>query len=429
MKPQNLEEKVVWYTLTGTYGLYFLGAQIVVVPAMAWFLTLYLAKKLWNQTEDTPATEKITIPFVVWVWLISMVIMEVALIKGHIDFELGIPKIITSSIFVFAKVIVLLALFPLIGCLKIRPQLIYRAVCIVCLQSLIFIAVCYLASRLNLPASLYSSPMRIIGRGGDIFYSVGLYGIDPDSQEIRLTLFAPWPPALGLVGNIYFFLALQESNNKWRWIGIIGAIAMSMVSVSRLGMLCFPIVLLLTWLLTNFTRPFTQFTAGVVSVLTGMFAPLLLDWIKTLKATFASARASSSKVRDDLQNIGLYRWQTEAPIWGHGDIEPGPKVVQGMPIGSHHTWVGLLFTKGLVGFIALAVPLLLSFIELLIKSQKSKTASAGLSIILVLFFFTFAEVIEGLTYLYWPGLLIMGIAFKEAVYFNKSEAYITQGKG
>jgi hypothetical protein len=148
-----------------------------------------------------------------------------------------------------------------------------------------------------------------------------------------------------------------------------------------------------------------------------------------LKATFASARASSSKVRDDLQNIGLYRWQTEAPIWGHGDIEPGPKVVQGMPIGSHHTWVGLLFTKGLVGFIALAVPLLLSFIELLIKAQKSKTASAGLSIILVLFFFTFAEVIEGLTYLYWPGLLIMGIAFKEAVYFNKSEAYITQGKG
>jgi len=34
----------------------------------------------------------------------------------------------------------------------------------------------------------------------------------------------------------------------------------------------------------------------------------------------------------------------------------GAQVVERMPIGSHHTWVGLLFTYGLVGFIAQATP-------------------------------------------------------------------------
>jgi len=41
IKPQNLEEKVVWYYIIGTYGLYFLGAQFVVAPVMAWLLVLY----------------------------------------------------------------------------------------------------------------------------------------------------------------------------------------------------------------------------------------------------------------------------------------------------------------------------------------------------------------------------------------------------
>jgi len=45
IKPQNLEEKVVWYYIIGTYGLYFLGAQFVVAP-VAWLLVLYLLRTL-----------------------------------------------------------------------------------------------------------------------------------------------------------------------------------------------------------------------------------------------------------------------------------------------------------------------------------------------------------------------------------------------
>lgn len=414
MKPQNLEEKLVWYYLIGTYVFYFLGAQYILMSVIAWSLTLYLGKKLWNQTENTPVEEKVTIPFSVWVWIISMLVMEVALIMAHIDFDLGAGKIITSSIN-WARTWAYLALLPLIGCLNIRPQLLYRSVCIICLQSLIFIPISYLAFILHLPPNLYTSPLYLIGGNDVSLYNIVLYGFEEETNANRLQLFAPWPPALGMVGCVYFFLACQEPNKKWRWIGIIGSIAMVIVTFSRLAILSIIAVPVITWFLVNFTRPKTQITTGVVSFFASMFAPVLLNFFQTFKEQFSNARPSSSRVRAALGRIALQRW-SEAPIWGHGIVEPrGPKIVAFMPIGTHHTWFGILFEKGLVGLIGLAVPLVWSFIDLVYKAHKNTTAKAGLSVLLVIFLFTFGEKIESLTYLYWPGLVLMGIAFKEKV--------------
>lgn len=414
MKPQNFEEKVVWYSLIGTYGFYFLGAQFILTPAIAWLLTLYLAKKIWNQKQDCSIEEKVLIPSTVWVWVISMLVMEIVLLIAHINFDLGVTKMITSSIN-WARNWPLLALFPFIGLLNIRPQLVYRAVCIICLQSLIFIPICYLASTLQIPNLLYTSPLRFIGGNGIELYNVVLYELDENFQP-RLSLFAPWAPALGLVANIYFFLACQESDKKWRLIGRIGSIAMIVVSVSRLAILCLAAVTLLTWVLLNFTQPIVQITAAVVSFFAGILAPLLISFLETFREHFSKVRSSSSRVRGILNRMALNRWWNEAPLWGHGIIEPrGPKITAFMPIGTHHTWFSLLFEKGLVGVLALAVPLLWSFIHLLNNAHKSMTAKVGLNVLLVLFFFTFGEKIEGLAYLYWPGLIVMGIAFKREV--------------
>ncbi|HEY9846824.1 MAG TPA: hypothetical protein V6D03_11580, partial [Candidatus Caenarcaniphilales bacterium] len=137
---------------------------------------------------------------------------------------------------------------------------------------------------------------------------------------------------------------------------------------------------------------------------------------ETFKDEFTSARAGSSRVRNALGRMAVDRWWNEAPLWGHGIVETrGPRVVKFMPVGSHHAWFGLLFSKGLVGFITFAIPLLCSFIDLLSKAQKSRIARVGLSMILVLFIFTFAENIEYLAYIYWPGLVMLGISFKEKV--------------
>ncbi|WP_236739165.1 O-antigen ligase family protein [[Phormidium ambiguum] IAM M-71] len=412
--PQNLPEKVIWYYITGTYLLYIIGAQHIVAPAIAWFLAGYLCVQLWQQTQDTPPEERIRIPLGVWIWIAGMLLMEVAIVGAHLDFNMDLPRIVRSTINFFARTWALLALFPLSGCLKIRSQLIYRAACILCIQSLILVVLFYAMSLVNIRLPIITSPLYKIGGVGAEYYNILLYIRDSDTGKTRLYLFTPWAPALGMVGNIYFFLVCQEANKRLRWLGMIGAAAMVWSSDSRLGILCLPTLPVINWILSNMTRPGIQLTAGAFSVFSGMFGIQLLNWYKDFRAQFDGQRASSSRVREVLGRIALYRWQNDAPIWGFGIKEPkGPRVVTGKPIGSHHTWFGVLFTHGIVGFIALAVPMTWSFIECLIKAQKNTTAQVALGILTVLIMFSFAENLETLAYLYWPGLVILGIALKE----------------
>lgn len=411
IKPQNLEEKLVWYTIIGTYGLYFLGAQYVWIPTLGFSLTLYLFKKLWNQTKNTPNQDKITIPTSVWVWVVSMLVMEIALIMAHIDFDLGVPKIIFTTVNSWARSWALMALFPLIGCLRIRPQLLYRAACILSLQSLVLTVICYLFYLLQIPDFVYVSPLKVF-RGSTSHYVIDLFVIG-ESNQFRLQLFTNFANTLGIVGNIYFFLTSQESNKKWRLIGMIGAAAMVLGSGSRLTIFCLVVVPILSWFLTNFTWH-VQIAIGVSSFLTSLFAPLLVDFLETTyNKTIKGYRAGSERVRSQLKKIALERW-SEAPIWGHGFVaERGPKTTEFMPIGSHEQWTDLLYVRGAVGFTAFLIAMLWSLANLLIKAQKSPTAKVGLSIYLVFLIATFGADIEEAAYVYWPGLMLTGIAFKE----------------
>ncbi|WP_334928162.1 O-antigen ligase family protein [Nostoc sp.] len=414
MKPQNFEESLVWYWIISTYVFYFIGILYPVNFVLAWILFFYLCKRLWNQTTHTSTDKIIKVYWIHWVWIVSILVIAIATLIGCINYEVGTNQTLRSLINWFTDW-ALLALFPLSGCLNIRPQVIYRAVCILCLQSLILIPFFYLAWILHLPAHLYSSPIERLIQNGELFYNVNLYGSDYGTNDVRLFLFAPWAPALGLIGNIYFFLALEERNNKWRWIGIVGSLTMSVVSVSRLSFIALPIVFILVLLFTKITKPTTQIAIGFVSFLAGIFSTALLSTIKDTKEAFYNARPDSSRVHEALGVIALEKWK-EAPIWGHGFREaPGPKALAEMPIGSHHTWFGLLFVKGIVGFTAFLVPILLSFIVLLIKAQKSTTARVALYFLVTLLLFTFNDSQEALGYLYYPGLIIMGIAFKEEV--------------
>ncbi len=406
MKPQNFEESLIWYFIIGAYAIYALGILLPVYSLLAWILFVCLCWRIYKQPK-----QKIYIPKVTWIWCICMLLTLVATYLGIKDFNLGNNDLIRGVLGWLTSSAVL-ALFFLSGCLNIRPNIIYRAVCILCLQSLIVIPISYFASQVNVPGDIYTSPIERLIQNGPIFYKVSLYIVDIESKSPRLVLFAPWAPALGLVSNIYFFLALQESKKVWRYIGIVGAIAMNIVSVSRLALISLPLVLIIVWLLNNFTRPSTQIAAGVMSALSGIFSTPLVNAGRDLTDLFYNSRVSSSNVRTALAEIVLERWQ-EAPLWGHGIQEPGPLAVAKMPIGSHHTWLGLLFVKGMIGLIALIVPMLWSFVDLVIKARENTTAKVSLSILLTLFFFSFGEQIDILAYLCWPGLIVIGIAFKE----------------
>ena len=411
MKPQNFEESLIWYVIVCTYVIYVIGILFPVYTLLAWVLFFYLCKQVWSERKKDDFNKKIKISWLMWVWGICMVLILIVTCIGFYDFKLGTTSLI-RGILGWLTTSAVLGVYFFSGCLNIRPQLIYRAICILCLQSLIAIPNAYMGYQLHLPAIVYSSPIERIIQNGPIYYNVGFYEIDYDTRGVRLSLFAPWCPALGLVSNVYFFLALQESNKAWRYIGIIGAIAMNIVSVSRSAFICLPLVLLFIWLLQNFTRPGVQIAAGFISFISGIFGTTLITTVKDFVDIFNGARVSSSRGRAALGRMALERYK-EAPIWGHGIPDPGPAIVGHLPIGSHHTWIGLLFVKGLVGFIALLVPMVLTFIDLTIKALQSVTARVALSIYLTLLFFSFSEQIDVLAYMCFPGLIVMGIAFQE----------------
>ncbi len=429
MKPQNLPEKLVWYYILGTYIIYFMGAQYVLAPLLCYVLLFYVLKKWWNQTAQTPPEERVKFTPSNWLWIVAMFIMHIALVMGHIDFEMGLPQIIRSTVNGWLRSWALLALFPLAAHLDIRPKLIYRAICILCVQSLILIPLGYLFSVAGLPSKLYTSPLQAFG-GGSLYNVNLLYQYDSEGGQTRLFLFAPWAPALGMIGNMYFALAQHDDNKKWRLWGMIGAAAMAVSSVSRLGIIALPLVPLAVWGLTNFLKPWVIFASGFASLGLGMFAPALIEFLEAVRTQFTQARASSSHVRDLLNSLAVYRWRTDAPIWGHGVLETeGPKVVERMPVGSHHTWFGVLFLHGIVGFFALAIPLIWTFLEMLIKAQHSQIAKVALSFLILLFLFAFAENFQELAYLYWPCLIVMGMAFKEKLIVwsettDEQEAYL-----
>jgi O-antigen ligase len=190
------------------------------------------------------------------------------------------------------------------------------------------------------------------------------------------------------------------------------SVLMTYLTASRTAIICLPSVMILVWFLTNFYRTYVQIISSITCFISGIFSSFLIELFRSSQEDFTDAREDSSRIRKIIARISLERFK-DAPIWGHGHLERGFKTTANMPIGSHHTWIGLLFVKGLVGFFSLLIPMLCSFVYLVIKAHKNETAKLGLSFLLTLIIFTFTDNQETLAYLYYPGLIIMGISFKE----------------
>ena len=410
--PESPEERVVWHAIRATYPFYVVGALYVVAPVLGWGLLLVLLQRAWRKGGINATLPRGGLPTAIWLWIGGMLLMLLALLVGHLDFALGIGKTIKSSIG-WAKGWALLAIFPLLGCMNIRAVVIYRASMHVCLHTLLLLPLFIGAWLAGLPATPYVSPLEIIGAPGPEFFALSLYEIDPGSGSPRWRLFTPWAPALGFVANIFFIFALQEKALRWRMTGIAGSIAMILMSGSRLALVSLLIVWVASWILSHMRSTLAPFCAAATALLAGLFALPLQQTFERIWQAFRAARADSSRVRETLGRIAVDRWSGEAPLWGHGIVERGPHLVEFMPIGSHHSWYGLLFVKGAAGALALALPLFYSLAQLSWWSGRLPAARAGLAIALLLLLYTFGENLEILAYLIWPALLVMGTAHRD----------------
>jgi hypothetical protein len=419
MKITYFPERVIWFQSLFIYPLYLSGTlflfnllQLWVLAGYAIFCQIQLHVGPDNPINFTDIHHWRSAPPLIWAWMISMIAMGVTILVGLYENGYNFNEFVRSTMSWMGDW-ALLGIYPLLGyLLPIRPAVIYRSACIIAAQSLIAIPICYGAYLLKLPGLIYLSPLERILQNGKIYYLISWYTREVDSDGMRLVLFTPWGPALGLIGCIFFFYALEEKTPAWKWLGIIGSLGMIIASVSRGAYLFLPATIAIAWAIKNLSFIQFQLSLGMSCFLGGLGSTLLLERFQEFFGGVKSARKSSSQLRAELERVALDRW-TDSPVFGHGKVMPGPDFLKNMPIGSHHTWIGLLFTQGLIGFCLFFIPLVWSLIDLSLKAKSSPIAHVTLKALLLVTFASFSDNIEKLSYIYWSVFLLIGMVYRE----------------
>jgi len=421
--PHAVEDRLVALALVGTWPIYAVGGLYVLGPVLGVLLTALVCVRAYIRAGE--ATAPRPVPFGVWVWIGAMAVMLLALLMGHWTQGLSTGQTIKSTIG-WAKGWALFAMFPLAGaCLNIKAESVIRAASVTALISLLLTPVLFMAPKIGLPPVLFVSPLKAVGGPGPEFFAVQLYSIDPGDGLPRWRYFTPWSPAAAMIGNMYLILAIEDRRTLWRWIGIVSALVIIVLSKSRLGMIAAITIWPMAWGVSRLGRPGVWLTSALPAFLMLLFSAPLLRGLDQLYTNIRGMRADSSRVREALGRLAIDRWADEAPVWGHGVVERGSHYVQFMPIGSHHTWFGLLFVKGAVGAGALALALIWSLIEFAALSLTRRVGRTALALLLLMILFTIGENLEILAYLLWPALLIMGSAM--AACARAREQILTQG--
>ena len=404
------EEALAHWMIVLTWPMWLLGALYHVYPILAWVFAIWGMARRLGYTAEEPREIR-PVPLGVWVWLAGTTMMVMALVVGHLGNGYGVAEMV-KSLLGWAKGWALFALLPFAGSsLRIRPYVLIRSVNILSVHTLAITPVLMAGALVGLPSVLYMSPLYYLGGASHPFFQVGTHWVDPGSPDIRFRFYAPWGPAAAFVAQMALVFALHDRDWRYRAAGVVSAIVVCYLAKSRLSAVAIPLILVVMPLVSQIYKPAVVGVAGLASVGGAFLFAAVQSLISQGVDTFRNARADSSRVRETLQRIALHRWENEAAVFGHGMVERGPHLVEFMPIGSHHTWNGLLFIKGAVGALGLAVPLGWSFVEMLIKAQRDPIARVALGVVIVLFINSFAENIEILVYLIWPALLLLGIAF------------------
>ncbi len=408
-------ERILYRTLTLTWAFYAIGALYVVGPVLGWGLAGLAATAMFVGPVMREDWRGVAPPALFWVWFLSMIGMLVVLWIGHFNYDLGTGKTIKSSIG-WAKGWALFFIFIFIGAVfRIRPEVICRGQCVIGLQTLILLPLFILAPKIGLPEKLFVSPFKIVGGPGPEYFSVYLYTIDPSNGASRWQFYTPWSPFAALVGVVMVVCALEERNRFWRRCGLIGGIAIILMTKSRMGLMGLVICTFSPRLLPLILKSWAWFVMGGLATAMAVFGDRVVTVMGDAVHAFRSARADSTRVRDALQSIASDRWWTEAPWFGHGTVQPGAHVTEYMLIGTHHTWYGLLFVKGAFGALFFAIPMIWTLFGMMRLTIGRTEGRLGLGLILALLLFSFGENMEVQIYILWPAFVLIGSVSQRAV--------------
>lgn len=404
----TFEKKLIVGSLLLTYPIYAIGGLYITGSFLGWAVLALVTLRSFIEGKNSFTG----LPILVWLWVLAMLVMLLSLWVAHGQWSLGTMQTIKSTIG-WAKGWALLGLFPLLGAVvDLKPEVFIRTICVVAKHSAIFGVITWLLYMAGFSGDLFVSPLQVLGGSGESFFAVSLYQTNPEIGIGRWQFFAPWATAAGFLSCLFVIFCLQEKDKSYRNWGLAGCIVMALLSQSRAGWAIFIVIVPTFILASQINKPWLLLSMGMLLPIIMVLGEPLYESIMDIFQQIKETRPESTRVRATLENLAIQRWRDEAPIWGHGIVESGPKLVEFMPIGTHHSWYGLLFVKGLVGLWALAIPLVSTTVYLLFYAQKSIHARSALCMLLVFICYSFFENLEILAYLIWPASFWLGMVLK-----------------
>jgi hypothetical protein len=175
----------------------------------------------------------------------------------------------------------------------------------------------------------------------------------------RLVLMYPWAPALG-VGSLGLTLVSSRcAHSGWRWAGMLGGLVGVIFSWSRLAqgaaMLAFAALFLLRAAPTlrwSIVLPMMALASVLI-----LFGTTPVDLMDSVYGSVNNVRAGSSLARDLIIEESWAAF-LRSPWIGYGWVGESVHPIENLPIGSHSTLYGTLYTGGLLVFVAFAAALL-----------------------------------------------------------------------
>lgn len=199
-----------------------------------------------------------------------------------------------------------------------------------------------------------STPLGMIlpaSNATNFYASVTIYQSEDTLGEsmTRLILFFPWATALGLGGLAIALISTRAEQLRWRVLGMAGGAIGVVFSWSRIAIASMALIaaLLIFIKLPRYLKILSA-TAAIIGVY-GL-SVLGLDPITLatdMHDAADQARAGSSLARDLIYQKS---WEgfLQSPIIGNGWIGESVHRTENLPIGSHSTIYGVLYTGGAI---------------------------------------------------------------------------------
>ncbi|WP_431858577.1 O-antigen ligase family protein [Azospirillum sp.] len=264
------------------------------------------------------------------------------------------------------------------GCRLADPR-VARATAVLGGWILLFGAIAAVARLAGLPWLILETPVSLALPELDVarFYGTAQFFLMEDTLgEVvtRLILFFPWATGLGLGGAAIVLVSLRVRDVGWRLVGAAGGLVGVVFSWSRAALIAVVAALAV--------QAFLKLPALGRAALTGLAMIALFgamaggfDPVETVigaQQSVSDARAGSSLARELIYEKS---WEgfLESPIIGQGWIGPSVHHIHNLPIGSHSTVYGLLYTGGLPTFLAFAAALLLTTLTVAVRLVSART--------------------------------------------------------